>query len=119
VPYSETNEYFAYLIENGLVRQFSRVRTCCSILGLKFDGLTIYAVEQAWRAQLISPGVHADLAREITKAKDTIVRFIDEHPAPGTDPHDPLHPSPVPRRPLPQIGSAHIALPIPGEEGEK
>jgi hypothetical protein len=114
-----SNEYFSYLVQAGLIHQFGRVRTCCSILGLNVDELTIDAVEQAWKTQLSSPGVHSDLAREMTKAKDTFVKWIEENPTPGTDPHDPHHPSPVPRRPLPQIRSANVTLPLPIEDKDQ
>jgi hypothetical protein len=77
-----SKEYFSYLKQAGLLKQYHRVRICCRILGLNVDQLTIESVEQAWRIQLSSPGVHSDLAREMTVAKDTIVKWVAENPSP-------------------------------------
>jgi hypothetical protein len=46
------------------------------------DEITIDSVERAWKTQLSSPGVHADLACEMTEAKNTIVKWIEENPRP-------------------------------------
>jgi hypothetical protein len=78
----ENDDYFLYLNQAGLLDQYHHVYTCCRILGLNAHELTIDSIERAWKTQLSSPGVHSDLAREMTVAKETIVKWIEENPRP-------------------------------------
>lgn len=80
-----SDEYFLHLKQAGLLTRYHRVHTCCRILGLNIDELTIDSVERAWTTQLSSPGVHSNLAIEMTVAKNTIVRWIEENHTPEND----------------------------------
>ncbi|MBU6454170.1 MAG: hypothetical protein KGS72_20495 [Cyanobacteria bacterium REEB67] len=75
-----SQDYFLYLKQAGLLEAFTRVHTCCRILGLDVDQLSIQTTEEAWKRQLSSPGVHSALAREMTEAKEIIVKWIEDNP---------------------------------------
>jgi len=69
-----------YVLRTGRAEQFCRVLDCCRILGLKSDEITIESVEQACKTQLVSPGVHSKLTKEMKAARDDIIKWIRENP---------------------------------------
>jgi hypothetical protein len=73
-------EFMDYLRTTNRLRQFNQVTVGCRILGLKRDEITIDSVEQAYKTQRESPGVHSKLAEEMAEARDNIIRWIRENP---------------------------------------
>jgi hypothetical protein len=73
-------EFIEYIRKTDRIEQYCRVVACCRILGLKCDEITIESVTQACKTQLVSPGVHSKLAKEMTAARNDIIKWIRKNP---------------------------------------
>ncbi len=77
---STQEKFIEYIRRTDRGEQLCRVIACCRILGLKTDEITIESVEQSCKTQRVSPGVHSKLAKEMTAARDDIIKWIRENP---------------------------------------
>ena len=97
------------LSENGPPAYISRA---CLILGVPWEELTRELVIETWKWQIIK--VHPDQSGDLEAsiflncAKDTLISWLE-----GDSGHGWNAGAGVPRGPLPNVGSAAVALPLP------
>jgi len=88
------------------------IRKACLILGVRPEELTKQGVIDAWQRQVSHPnlGCNSEAALFLNNAKTSLIKWLENHPGPGSEPHQPTW---VPLKPPPDLGGTGVILPFP------